>query len=473
MKYIICFVFVNLLPRWAAAQADSAAHSAMSQRLMELYNAKSFAQIYSLCSADFTNAVPAAEVETLFSQGIWEELGPMTAIHPLGSERGVWLFRADFRSGNLGLQLLLNKHQQIDLMQFLPWQAERPRQQVAVASDNPLRSQLDSVVDRAVRATLQIPPGCGLSIGLKINGVVQHYNFGSTGNSHPQLPDANSIYEIGSVTKTFCGLLLAMAVEEKKIGLDDEITRYLPGSYPNLPKGKKAIRIVHLANHTSGLPRLPDNLKAAPGYDSLNPYRSYTQQLLIRALKDMAPAHDPGTVCEYSNYGMALLGAILEKVYGTSFEQLVKEKITQPNGMSSTAVNLTPEQLELSCQGHNADGQATPAWELNGFVAAGGLHASTRDLLVYLDYNRREPDAATRLAHQPSFTDRPVMGLAWFIFNTKAGNHLVWHNGATYGFSSFCGYFQEKEIEISLLSNYSATLDTVALSILNHLEAVK
>lgn len=470
------FVLTVLMCVGAKAQKnDSLGHVKKSRQILELYNQKKFHELHQLGNASFRKDVSEAELTHLLREAFWSELGIMTNVTCLGFEKGTWIFKADFGENALAMYLALDDQEKILGLVFLPWgdgvagEAEQTSRQNK-PTDNPQISSLDSVVHATVKGFVHSPENCGISIGVTLNGKHHYYNYGETAKGNHQLPDKNSIYEIGSITKTFCGLLLAIAVNEKKISPEDDIRMYLPGSYPNLPVGKEAIRIKHLANHTSGLPRLPDDLDAAPVYDSLNPYKTYSREMVYASLKKLKPDGTPGTVCNYSNYGMALLGLILSDLYQKPFDVLVQEKICLPNGLKNTAVALNVNQQNRLMVGYNSMGTETPWWDLNGFEAAGGLHSDCENLLRYLDYNRAEKDPATRLAHSITFSGRQNVGMAWFNTLSKTGNHLIWHNGGTYGFSSFCGYIQEKDIAICVLTNSMGSVDHIAIAILNYLQ---
>lgn len=335
-------------------------------------------------------------------------------------------------------------------------------------SDNKKQTPLDSLVDKAVLGFIQSPENCGISIGFTKNDTSYFYNYGETKRDSKILPSAATSYELGSVTVTFCGILLAQAVTENRLRLEDDIRKYLPGIYPQLTFNKKAILIKHLANHTSGLSQIPEDMLTQPDFDSLNPYKNYTTQKIYSYLRSIQLTSEPGTAYDYSNLGVAVLGLILEKVYGQSFDELVKEKICQPNNMTNTGVTL--HAIHQSASGYNQDGVPMPAWDLGAFAAAGGLKSSGADMLAYLSYNLKEKDKAVRLAHMQTFKDRQALGLCWFINKTKYGNTLTWHNGATYGFSSFCGFVKEKNCSVVILSNTATSVDYIGIAILNYLQ---
>jgi CubicO group peptidase (beta-lactamase class C family) len=345
-----------------------------------------------------------------------------------------------------------------------------PGKRLSYLTDNKMITGLDSLVERTVVDFMQSPQNCGLSIGIIKDSATYFYNYGETKRNNKNLPDKNSIYEIGSISKTFCGIILAYAVGEGKIKLEDDIRKYLPEHYSNLEMNKQFIQIKHLANHTSGLPRLPDNLKDQPDFNLLNPYKNYSKKMVFEFLKTVKLDHEPGDVCEYSNFGMGLLGMILENVYNLPFEEIIKKKICLPNKMNSTLINVSQEQLTFLTDGYNSAGVLTQHWDLGVFVSAGGIKSSTDDMLSYLRFNMNEEDAALKLAHRSTYNNGSNVALAWHIIKTKLGNELVWHNGATFGYSSFCGFIKEKKCAVVVLSNSSTNVDQIGISIFKILQ---
>ncbi|MEI8136079.1 MAG: serine hydrolase domain-containing protein [Bacteroidota bacterium] len=337
-------------------------------------------------------------------------------------------------------------------------------------SDNKKQTTLDALIDSTVFDFIQSPQNCGLSIGVIKDEKSIFYNYGETKRGGNNLPSQNTIYEIGSISKTFCGILLAYGVTESKINLEDDIRNYLPEKYPNLETHDQVIKVKNLANHTSGLPRLPENIFIQPNFDTLNPYKNYDKQKVFDYLKTITLTSEPGKIYSYSNLGMGLLGMILEKVYANRFDELIKEKICTVNGMNNTAVNLATEQQILFADGYNADGKNTPHWDLGALTAAGGIKSSTSDMVKYLQYNLDEKDSVTKLAHQSTFNNGTNIALAWHIVKTKMGNELIWHNGGTFGFSSFCGFIKEKKCALIVFSNSGTNVDYIGLSILKFLQ---
>jgi CubicO group peptidase (beta-lactamase class C family) len=470
MKRLKKIIFTSLVLATGCLSAqtpDRALHDKVADKFKTLYNEKKFGEIYRVLSPEFQSAMNPGDFTAFLEQSIYLPMGQLQQLSYLSNEKGLFSYVAYFKQGLLRMDLAANSREQIDGLQFSPY---RSGINTYYETDNKKQSQLDLFVDSAVTSYLQNPQNCGLSIGISVKGQRHFYNYGEIMRGSRRLPQSTTIYEIGSITKTFCGLLLAQAILEKKIKADDDIRNYLAGSYPDLAFGKKPILVKHLANHTSGLPGIPEDLMVGPGYDSLNPYKHYGRDQIFKALKTMKPEHEPGTVCAYSNLGMALLGLILEDLYHQPFELLVKEKIGLPNGLLNTGVRLNDEQLNRFALGYNQAGDATPHWELGGFAAAGALRSTAEDLLNYLNYNLAEKDEMTKLAHRVTYSGRETLGMGWFIKKTKQGNTLLWHNGGTFGFSSFGGLIKEKNCSLILLSNSGWNADAIAIAILNYLQ---
>jgi len=361
---------------------------------------------------------------------------------------------------------------QLDSNESKQWTSDTSRffKRLDYFSDNPKQNPLDQLIDSTLESFMMSPQNCGISIGISQKGKNYFYNYGEIKRDSKIPPDSSSIYEIGSITKTFTGLVLAKAITENKLKLEDDIRKYLPGKFQNLTYYGKVIRIKHLANHSSGLPRIPENMTTQRNFDELNPYKNYTKEMLLSYLGTLKLNDEPGKEFEYSSLGMALLGIILEEIYETSFENLVKEKILRPYNLKQTGLTLTEEQNKKFTFGYNQNGDSTPHWELGVFAPAGALKSSANDMLTYLELNRKEAEKALVLTHLPTYKESETVGLAWFIKKTKQGNYMTWHNGATYGSCSFCAFIKEKECSVVILCNSEMSVDFLGIAILNYLQ---
>ena len=164
-----------------------------------------------------------------------------------------------------------------------------------------------------------------------------------------RVPSAESVYEIGSNSKVFTSLLLMDMVQRGEVKLDDPVSKYLPKTVHMPARNGKEITLLDLAMHVSGLPRMPSNF--APK-DPDNPYADYTVQQMYDFLSSYQLTRDIGEKYEYSNLAVGLLGNTLALRAGTDYETLLRTRILQPLGMSSTGIVLTSDMRARLVPGH-------------------------------------------------------------------------------------------------------------------------
>jgi D-alanyl-D-alanine-carboxypeptidase/D-alanyl-D-alanine-endopeptidase len=233
---------------------------------------------------------------------------------------------------------------------------------------------------------------------------------GQLDNGTTRQLDGDSIFFIGSVTKTFTALLLLDMVDRGKMNLNDPVAMHLPAAVKVPSRGGKEISLLHLATHTAGLPINPDNMTGA---DEREQYETYTTEKMYAFLSGCKLNSDPGTQFEYSNLGMALLGHAMALRAGKPFETLVVERICQPLGMDSTCITLTPEQQERLAMGHDEAGNASPPWRFGAYSPAGNVHSSANDLLKYVSAQSQTTNSSlTSLMKQSHmFRNQDAVGL--------------------------------------------------------------
>lgn len=296
-----------------------------------------------------------------------------------------------------------------------------------------------------------------ISVGILTSKDSYFFNFKDESKQETKLPDQHTIYEIGSITKVFTGILLADAVlNNPNISLDTPIHKLLSESVKLEYQGKY-ITIRNLVNHTSGLPKLPTNFNPK---NPMNPYADYTEAKLKDFLSTYKLERMPGESVEYSNVGFGLLGYLLTDKENPTYEHLIQNKITSKLGLKDTTITLTPDQQKRFRIGF-LNGKPTPPWDIDILAGAGALKSTASDLIKFIKSNI---DASkTPLEDQLNLAQSNV------IFTSKDGNKtnhsLGWqnndngytkskyHTGMTYGASSFIAFDPVKRIGIVFLSN--------------------
>ncbi|MFN7936737.1 MAG: serine hydrolase domain-containing protein [Bryobacteraceae bacterium] len=298
-------------------------------------------------------------------------------------------------------------------------------------------TNLDTIAP-ALQHDVQLPhPNAALAIAISQHGRSRILTFGAA------RPD--SLFPIGSISKTFTALALARSA----LPLHSTLT-----SQPD------SITLLDLATHYSGLPPMPPYAKPDYSGEQLNAY------LQRRSLQ-----RPTQPTFAYSNLGYAVLGQFLAARASLPFHQLLAREITTPLNLPDTTLNPTPEQQTRILPGFNPRWQPAPLIHLEAFAPAGALYSTPTDLLRYLEANLHPPPelaAATRLAHQPH---RPVfgnyrIGLAWII-DTETGIH--WHNGAIGGFTSHAFLHPSNNYAAAILFNQSLSPVPFVEQIATHL----
>lgn len=330
-------------------------------------------------------------------------------------------------------------------------------------SDNKLKTRLDSLVNSTVSAFMNDSSRVGLSIGIIKDGISLFYNYGTTEKGKRQIPTANSVYELASITKTFSSALLAKAVLDKKVKLDDDIRLYLDGKYPNLEYKGVPIKLINLANLTSGLPNwMPDNKdlfsKANP--DSI-PYildaihKKYSRADLYRDLHHVKLDTVPGSVTRHCNTAAQLLGYIMERVYGARIDQLLKKYFAEPLKMRNTAFLADGKLPAALVKGYDGKGRVMPFIVWEDLRVAASISSTASDMLKYMAYQMDGSKAEVMLSHRPTngTPENGAIALNWKVNVTDKGIRKFSHTGGSLGFSSYIVFYPDQKTGIILLAN--------------------
>ncbi len=440
--------------------------------LVEKYfNERQAESIYGLAGEQFKKQLSLETFKYVADQQLFP-LGPIRAsslISFVNNKDATYKLVFDFST--LQLLMSLDDKDGLETFFFQPYKETAPDKLKPAHTSNLMRTLTDKRVDTLARKYIQKGNTVGLSIGIIRNGVTHIYNYGETNAGSGVMPDENSLYEIGSITKTFAATLLAYYVNEGKVKLSDPITRYLPDSVA-ANKDLHDITLEMLSNHTSGLPRLPGNFENHSS-DPYDPYKDYSKENLFSYLDNCKLESKPGQTYAYSNLAVGLLGTILEQLSGKSFEQMVEEIICAPLDMQSTAQHLSPALKRRLVTVYNQDGKTTSPWNFNALAACGALRSTVNDLLIYAKANMLKSNTklseALQLTHEITFNKDAKLGLAWhtIIINNV---EYYFHNGGTYGCSSFMAFNAEKNMAVIVLSNSAASTGELGIGLLKTLQ---
>lgn len=327
---------------------------------------------------------------------------------------------------------------------------------------------LEQAIDREAGKMVGRGVPDALVIGVVKQGRTWTRSYGDRPLNGAARPDGDSVFQIGSLTKIFTVVTLLDLVREGLVSLDDDLIRVL-GDRVRLSRAAGAITLRQLASHTSGLPPVPPSLMMLPR-DDADPYSRLTRQDVYGYLATAEGLKRPGSV-EYSNYGMGLLGHVLEDRTGASLEQLMSTRIFAPLSMSSTFMTPLHASARSVVPGASEAGDPAPVWRFGALGGAGALCSTANDMLAFIQavltadgapgpvlaamHRERGPNDARLGWMAPSPVDR------------VAGNRtIVWHNGRVGGYASYLSIDVAQRTGVVILSARSAevTMAGVMLS---------
>lgn len=313
-----------------------------------------------------------------------------------------------------------------------------------------------SQVSTVVEYIDPFPDNTQLSIAVIHDTTTSFFGIIKVNDTLHNIENAHAAFEIGSITKVFTSTLLCQYVIQGLVNLNDPIQKYLPFTLNKREAKAHTITLKHLANHTSGLPRLPEDFGATITNPE-NPYQDYNKEKLEKYLQeDVKLHHSPGEQHEYSNVGVGILGYILSNVTGQAYAALLQENIFMPLNMLNTSIGSENLHTKL-VTGRDASGNPTMNWDLNALQGAGAILSTSEDLAKFLKANLKE-NAVYELQQKKTFSIDQHMDIAlgWHIMHTAEGKRWYWHNGGTGGYRSCLALNMNTKKAIVILSNVSA-----------------
>jgi CubicO group peptidase (beta-lactamase class C family) len=335
-----------------------------------------------------------------------------------------------------------------------------------------------AIVEKPAGAIVQDKKYATVVVGV-LEGDKEHvFGFGKWDG---KAPDRGSVYEIGSVTKAFTGILLADRVKAGVVKFDDPVQKHLPDGWTLPRRDDRDITLLHLATHTSGLPRMPNGSLAVMLLHPKTPFAHMDEAMLKKGLPDTKFQHAIAAHHEYSNLGVGLLGhALAHASKADSYESLLRERVLHPLGLNDTGITLTEGQQKRLIPGHDSKGEPIPNWDFATLGACGALRSTVGDLLQFVKVNA-DPSGPMRdalLMAQENWRDvRPgaeECGLCWVRFpGPKKEPPRIWHNGQTGGYHAFVGFVPGRGGVAVLCNVATSKVDDVGMAVLKRLAEAK
>jgi CubicO group peptidase (beta-lactamase class C family) len=474
VRFIALLILVMTQASWQTTNAQNLDQQAARQRLMlnkveYHFNSQQADSIYNLTSSAFQEQITQISFKSFLENELFK-LGRIEAISLISFGDRIGQYKLSFRQLDLQLSFQLDSADKINLFLIKPYTPSASTQQLPVIQSKKLT--LENVVDSLKAWYIAQPGSKGLAIGVIHEGKKNSFYFGSRDEVTKTIPNDQSVFEIASLTKTFTASLLAYYVDSQLLELDQPFVQFLPDSIA-INADLKDITLLQLANHTSGLPRLPANLQQVAGFMPDNPYASYKDEDLLQALAEVRISSDSKGVFAYSNFGYGVLGYVLRQVSGKSLDEMLQEVLFGPLDMKRTLQQMNGSDASFLVP-HTVEGNPTASWSFDAMAATGAYKSTLPDLLNYVMAHLRSPVSSTEIAlaktrqfthFLPPTTD---IGLAWL--SEIHSNKLVYmHTGATYGSNCIILMCPDDRTGVVILSNSALSVEPIGKALIDFL----
>ena len=450
VKYIILIV-LSLLVNLSFGQTEKTANKIVTENFIKNYNNDDYNAIFLMFADVMKEALPI-EKTTEFLKGLKSQAGNINNQEFIKYENGTYAsYKSTFERGIFALNISIDDNSKINGLFIKPFieevNAENVINNLTIKNDLITKEQTEIVFNNAK----VFPNHTQISIATIKNGKVRYFGINKESDTISTIDNQKSVFEIGSISKVFTTTLLANFVIDGNIKLNETINDYLKTPLNNSTE----ITFVNLANHTSGLPRLPANLDLTK-VNPENPYKEYKEKELKEYLTKQLELSNNGEY-QYSNLGAGLLGYTLSKIENDTYENLLQNKIFSKYDMPNSTTDITSIKGTL-VKGLNKEGIEVPNWDLAVLTAAGGIFSTVEDLSHFavsqFDYTNKE----LKLTREKTFelNEKMDIGLGWHILKSQSKNLWYWHNGGTGGYSSSMVIDDKSKNGIIILSNVSA-----------------
>lgn len=446
MKKIFVFLIAFFMTNLLFAQTEN--YKTAADQFQTKYNAGKFDDIFNSFSIEMKQALPLESTKE-FLTSLKTQVGKIENKEFIKYEKGTYAaYKTKFEKAVLEVNISLNENNQINGLFVKPYEETASSETKTV---NALSKYPTEIAQKIYSKSKDFPNNTQLSIAVIKNGKTNYYGITKENDSIKPIENQNKIFEIGSITKVFTSTVLASLVEDKKINLADNVNSYYPFTFNNNIK----IRFESLANHSSGLSRLPENLDLS---NEANPYKNYGKKEIEDYLKNILKLENKSAKSySYSNLGAGLLGHTLGLSQKTSFQMLLKKRIFDRYKMTASFTNSQNLEEKL-VKGLNAEGNPVSNWDFDVLFGGGGILSTTEDLAKFAAAQFNPKNKELALTRKPTFdiNEKMKIGLGWHILKSENIQNLYWHNGGTGGYSSSMTVNTENQTAVIILSNVSA-----------------
>ena len=417
------------------------------------YNAGKFDEIFDSFSPEMKQALPIENTRE-FLTGLKGQFGIIESKEFISYEQGTYAaFKTKFKKAVLTVNISLDNENRINGLFIKPYEEPTESADVTV---NALSNYPEDIAQIIFSKTWDLPDNTQLSIAVIRDGITDYYGILKTKDTIKPVNNQDKCFEIGSITKVFTSTVLASLVEDKKINLTQDINSFYPFTF----KDHITIRFESLANHTSGLPRLPENLDLS---NVMDPYKNYGPKEMEEYLKELLHLeNEPSTTYAYSNLGAGLLGYTLGLSQKTSYQKLVQKRIFHKYSMNNSCTSPLDPGSKL-VKGLDQNGEPVSNWEFDVLCGAGGIVSTTEDLSKFAKAQFDPKNKELALTRKSTFkiNEDMAIGLGWHIIKAGNGEDVYWHNGGTGGYSSSMAVDVREKTAVIILSNVSNINDTI------------
>lgn len=432
------------------------------------FNTERYELIFNNFSPEMKQAMPIDQTKQ-FLTNLRNQVGKIEEREFVGYQQGTYAtYKTKFERMILAVNISLNSENRINGLFFKPY--EEPVKTVN-SSVNALSNYPKEIAEIIFKNTKEFPNNTQLSVAIIQNGKTSYYGIIKANDSIKPIENQDKVFEIGSITKVFTSTVLASLVIDKKLKLTDEINAYYPFSFKNNIK----IDFESLANHTSGLPRLPENLNLS---NDNNPYQDYGENQIEDYLKNYLKLEN-GDIKRYgySNLGTGLLGYTLGLSQKTSFQKLLQKVVFDKYKMKNSFVSSQNLGNKL-VKGQDVEGKTTSNWDFDVLFGSGGILSTSEDLAKFANAQFNSQNRALTLTRTATFKidNNTEIGLGWHLLKSEKENDLIWHNGGTKGYSSSIAINVIDKKAVIILSNLSAfnpkmkNIDDLCFGLINIIE---